>query len=259
MAQDKTIDIKPLQDEIAFLKKQLSDFKDEFRKHQHYGNDGSDKLTGNIELDDRKQINIGDTGITATTEDRNSSADRRLLLLISGEKGGGWGRFTPNTQVNIEHQPFAQGGKESFIYTFRGNAYSGSASITSGGNTLTDTSKSWATDEFISSNATPTFVNVYDSTGAFQQCKAIDSHTATVLTITGTWNFDDANATYIIWRPVYFGSAGFPYKRLYTTSLAGGGVRFGEGPSGVTTGILYMDAAGDLYWKYAGGAAVKLN
>lgn len=239
---------KEFQETIDNLQSKVNDLSRKLETHKHTGIDMTSKIDGTLELKDQSQIQIGNSGITAITR---GSANYQLFVSGS-DTSQGFANTTGNTQLTLENQT-----SNSFYYGFRPPLYSrtGGISITSAGNTLTDTGFAWTTNILAGA-----YINTYDSSNALKDTRVIASNTANQITITGTWSFTDSNSSYIVFIPVYLGSADYPWRRVYTGEGTGEGIRFGYGATNAgTNGLLYMDATGDLYWRNKAGTPIKLN
>ena len=213
----------------------------------------------------------------------NGTSDTYKLALTTGKEGlsSNSGPYTTiNTNVILQNSDLDTS-KNSFLYGFRKPIYipSGTITVTSAGNTLTDSNKNWATNEL--ANA---YVAIQDNTGAHSFTRQIASNTATVITIQGTWPSTVSGGTYTVFMPVQFGASEFPWRQIYAggTDVTSGGtgavrraIRMGYGPSGNgnstagvdTIGIFYGTSSpesvvaaniGSLYLRLDGGATTTL-
>lgn len=144
---------------------------------------------------------------------------------------------TLNTEFIIDHQPQTLGStNQTFIYARRPPYYGGTGiSVTSGASTTTDSTKSWTTDELAGA-----FISVFDSSGSLLFTEQIASNTATQITIDSTWGSSSSGCSYVVFMPVYLGSADTPFRRLYVIGqdVSSGGtgaqrqaIRIGTGPT----------------------------
>jgi hypothetical protein len=181
-----------------------------------------------------------------------------------------------NTQVFLQDQVDSTA-FNSFFYGYRKPLYQtntgATSSVTSAGNTLTDTNKNWATDELAGAH-----INIYNSSASLQFTRQIASNTATVITIDGTWPATVSGGTYLVFMPVFLGSAESPWRQVYAggTDVSSGGdgsvrraIRIGYGttagadvigiyygtstPEGVVTANV-----GSLFLRTDGGASTTL-
>jgi hypothetical protein len=251
--QDMERKLQDLEKENKELKRELDRQQDVFKKHGHTGDDDSVRLRSNLELPEGTYIKTGCSileGISYGTGERNS--DRFIGAWSVGND------LNPvdgsnNSQISIEHQ---FDGLDTFMYGFRGPFYTGSdASITSGGTTMSQSTFNWTSNELAGA-----FVIVTTAPGEFDFFE-ITSNTSSQLTITGgTWSSSESGADWTVFMPIYLGSAQFPWRRIYTLAGTTGGLRFGGGDTnGGQNGLLYMDSAGDLYWRDEAGTSTKLN
>lgn len=147
---------------------------------------------------------------------------------------------TLNTNLTLENQDTAS--NQSFLYGTRKPYYqsksNSSVTVTSTQSTVTDSSKNFATNELAGA-----FINIYDSSEAFQFTRQIASNTATVITIDGTWPATVSGGKYAVFMPILLGSADNPWSSLYSLGLdvSSGGdgsarraLRMGFGPSSGT-------------------------
>lgn len=145
------------------------------------------------------------------------------------------------SQAYLSHQASA-GSDLSFWHGFR-NPYVGTeaggnqGSITQGNNTLTDSTKKWGTNELVGAH-----VNI--TVGSSFEQKKVASNTATTLTLKDETGADDDWAAptgsydYIVYFPIYNGSATYPWTRLY----AGDSIRWGYGPTASLTPWTYAQS-----------------
>lgn len=251
-----------LEAEISQLKRDFEAFKDQYRNHQHNDVDGTYHLRKNIVLDQDQGMAVG-VGTLISESNTNSVAEgTKYALHFSAGKDTsiGLARNTINAQVSIMHQPYDVTTFVSWLQGIRNPAFTNfntnkTISVTAAGNTVTTSDYTYTSNEL-----TGALINIYDSSGVFVECQTIASNTSTVITISGTWINTTNNGYYIVYAPMYVGISQFIWKRNYVDEGTGGGVRFGVGPTAAgQNGLLYMDSAGDLYWRPKTGAAVKLN
>jgi len=241
--------IKELQREVVELKEKILMITNR-----------SDLTSGGVRFEDDVMIKDGNyfvSGGAALTSDSNQETNSIFGGLIVGkqptEQGGD---TTKNFQLVIEHKHGTDGTtNDTFVYGVRPPTYIGNGDVTSGGNTMVQSNFSWTTNELAGA-----YINIFNSSGTFVFTKPIASNTSTTITITGTWPSSVSNGTFSIYVPVYFGSSQTPWRRLYTGESTSEGIRFGYGPTaGGQNGLLYMDSAGDLYWRNKSGTSTKLN
>lgn len=238
-------------DELELLKQRVTELEESLRTHLHTGEDGSEKLKTYIELPENEFVKSGSMAI----EGQNLNPTERLdgFIVVGEDKNTSNG--SDNTQIVIQH---FKNSNDTFMFGQRSPLYIGTTGdVNSGGTTMSQSNFTWDTNELAGA-----YVVVYDSNGDFD-CYQIASNTADTITITGgTWSFSEDPASFVIYVPVYFGSAEYPWRRLYTTEGVAGGIRFGLGMTNAgqqDNGMLYMDSAGDLYWRNKAGTSTKLN
>ena len=266
MDEETKTKIEELNKKIADFDSKLlkfSELENKFSLHKHNGYDNSLEIDGNLRLKPTSFFTIGTSYQANTRLNAGLSNEANRHYLAAGKDSQlSFGNTTENTQLTLEDQPGTTGStNQSFYYGVRPPLWAESGiSITSGGNTLADTKRTWATNILAGA-----YIDVYDSTGTFKETRVIASNTATVVTITGTWTFTDTSSSYIIFMPVYLGSADFPWRRLYITS----DIRFGKGLSAGTDviwikfGTATPEGAitaniGSLYMRTDGGTSTTL-
>lgn len=227
----------------------------------HTHNNTDSPLISEISLSAGTPIKFGLGAMISTSnkEAIGSTSEQIQTSIASGKDIGGTIGYTSNNlQLNLLHQP-QNSSNQSFITAFRPPYYitipGTTISVTAAGNTVTTSGYGFDTNVLTNS-----LINIYDSTGALVETQTIASNTATVITISGTWVNTTNNGIFLIYQPVFFGSADTIYQRFYTQEGTGAGIRFGVGTTnGGQNGLLYMDSAGDLYWRNKAGASTKLN
>lgn len=270
-------EIKNKIDELERLvKKLVSDLEEEKEKvkntayvldhHNHTGDDGTKILEHQLNLKPEQPIKMGYGGMLSGTNASQSIAlgstsEQIQMSFVSGkDMGGAFGTTTGNLQFNLLHQPL-NASNQSFITAFRPPIFApipgSTISVTAAGNTVTINGYNFVTNSLAGAQ-----INIFSSAGALIETQTIASNTATVITISGTWGATTSGGTFVIFQPVFFGSADTPYQRFYTMEGTGGGIRFGVGVTAGSqnqNGLLYMDATGDLYWRNKSGTSTKLN
>lgn len=227
--------------------------------HTHNGADSL--LITTVNLPAGNPIKLGLGGIVSTINNVAVGAINEQIqtTIASGrDQDGTIGNTSGNLLLNLNHQP-QNTSNQSFITAVRPPIYINipgtTISTTAGGSTVTTSGYG-----FTVNSLTGALINIYDSSGTLIETQTIASNTATVITITATWIASTSGGTFTIFVPVFFGSADNPYQRLYTQEGTGAGIRFGVGPTnGGQNGLLYSDAAGDLYWRNKAGVSTKLN
>lgn len=254
------------QNKIIQLEKSLKQLEDKYlvlekilQKHQHDGIDGTNQLRKNIKLDNDQWVQVG-LGSQATAPIRGlGTAAEQLQYAISLGKDDGRTGFVNKAdilQLDFLHQPntalsFISSRRTPVVTSLEGT----SISTTASGNTTTIDGFNFITNELAGG-----LINIYNSSGTFIESRVIDSNTSTVITITGTWSASTSSATFDIYKPTYLGTAEYVWQRFYAQEGTAGGIRFGVGPTtGGQNGLLYMDSAGDLFWRDKAGAVLQLN
>jgi hypothetical protein len=230
--------------------------------HEHNGVD-TNYITA-VNLQTGTPVKLGMGAIVSTSNSAEylpgTVNEQIQTSIVSGKDmtGATLASSGDNLQLNLLHQP-QNASNQSFINAIRPPIYASippsTISATLGGNTVTISDYLFQTDEL--ANA---LMNVFDSSGTFLETQVISSNTSSVITIASTWLHNVVGGTYEIFQPVFLGSADFPWQRFYTCEGTGAGIRFGVGPTANgQNGLLYMNAAGDLYWRNKSGASTKLN
>lgn len=252
------MDESNLQQRMNQLEQRLATFENKYATHQHSNTDGTNYLRKNIVLDADQAITVGDGQwqtfrLPSATDGTN---------YISGMSVGtnttpGVTQKSPNMQMFMTHVP-GSAAKFSFLTAECAPLVvpyeNTSISTTLGGTTVTIAGYGFATDELAGA-----YINIYDA-GTLIETQTIASNTATVITISGTW-LASTTGTFKIYNPVFLGRTDTIWHRVYVeegTSV--GGVRFGVGSTANgQNGLLYMDAAGDLFWRDKANASTQLN
>lgn len=251
-----------LLNEINKLKQELDKLKYEYSKHQHSDVDGTNSLRKslNLDLDQTAQIGLGSIGTLPIRNPGASNEQIGLAIALSKDTTKGFLNKLNGMQLNFVNSP---NNPDSFITAVGGilvSSFTGtSISTSSGGSTITIDGYNFTTNELAGET-----INIYNSSGTFIESHKIASNTSTVVTISGTWSSNTSGGTFLVYKPVYLGSAETIFERAYVNQEESGGIRFGIGKTGSagvasTTGLLYMDSVGDLYWRDKAGTAIKLN
>lgn len=226
--------------------------------HTHGGTDSSTMIyNDSIHLKPGQQFATGNFAIAEQTGSPQPGQDSvmRGFLIMGDDLNAQDG--IQNAQITFEHQPSTNGStNQTFLYAFRSPLYIGNdGTVASAGTTLTTDQYAFETDALIGAYAQVT----NPSDGTFE-AYLITANTKDTITIDGAWGFAAANAFYVIFVPVYLGSADFPWRRVYVTTGEGGGIRFGVGDTGGgQNGLLYMDTAGDIFWRDLAGSSTQIN
>lgn len=245
---------------IQNLQQEITDLKQGYSVHQHDDIDGTNHLRKNIVLDQDQSVVVGCLqAITATGFNPTDGVNFFGAIVTGEDMRNAYVAESPNMQMLLTHVPNSAA-KFSFVTATRSPlvvSYANkTVSTTAAGNTITIAGYDFATNELAGA-----YINIYNSSAVLVETQTIASNTSTVITISGTWLNSTSNATFDIYVPVFIGRTSAIWRRLYVEEgTASGGVRFGPGPTGNgQNGLLYMDAAGDLYWRDKAGASVKLN
>jgi hypothetical protein len=246
---------KNLEQKINSLEQKLKTLEEKYAVHQHNDTDGTLHLRKNFFLDYDQAGIIGDS--QHQTFRAFSSVDGWNYILgtiIGTNTTPGASNKSPNLQMVLTHIP-NQASKFSFLTAERNPLFlsfeNTSISTTAAGNTVTIVGFNFVTNELAGA-----YIDIFDSTGVLIETQTIASNTAIVVTIVGTW-LATTTGTFKIYTPVFLGRTDTIFRRLYVEEgLATGGVRFGVGSTNNTqNGLLYMDAAGDLYWRDKAGVS----
>lgn len=251
--------IEQLNRKIDELERKLEETNRILETHQHAGNDGTDFLYNDpTKTKPGTTLNTGNLGFLGIDLPNGPNIDQKGIITV-GDNSGSLTSLPKGAQLTIEHQPYTDSTtKQTFYYGFRSPAFgSDDGTIVEGGSDLS-TNKSYFSENELSNS----WILVYNPANVSEyNAFPISSNTSNTITISDTWNFSaNANANFFIFTPIYFGAAQYPWRRLYTTDGSGGGIRFGFGNTGGgQNGLLYMDDAGDLYWRNKSGTLTKLN
>jgi hypothetical protein len=241
------------------LETRLAAFEKILKNHGHEGQteDGSKRLQRDIDLLQGNSVGVGGVGSLTGLTEKTSVSERTIVAIVTGndtspEDGSN------NSQLYMEHQYQTDGStNQTFFQGIRSPVYVGTtASITSAGTSMTQNDYDWVPNSLVGA-----WITVNNATGSSFQCYPISANTSRTVTISGgTWGFSGVALSYTVFIPIYLGSATFPWRRIYTMDGTAGGLRIGPGPTnGGQNGLLYMDSAGDLYWRNTSGSSTKLN
>jgi hypothetical protein len=256
------MDNETLKKLVVELQTKVKNLEANFSKHQHDGIDGTNTLRKNIKLDQDQYLQVGLGGHGTAEVTGLGTTGEQIQYAISVGKDDGRTGFVNKAdvmQMNFLHQP-RNTSKQSFLTMFRTPVVSPlqgtSISTTLGDNTVTIAGYNFTTNELSSA-----LIDIYNSSGSLVETQTIASNTSTVVTISGTWGASTSGGTFFIYMPVFMGSADYIYQRFYTQEGTTGGIRFGVGATAGAlnqNGLLYMDSAGDLYWRNKAGTATKI-
>lgn len=246
---------------IEELTKRLEKLERNFTLHQHTGFDDTRVLNKTIRLDKDEVYALKNAEISSPEIlNYGAGASERFGLAIAcgrGDTSAGVNRRSDNMQVNLQHNPNGTSGQISFFNIYSKPIGGTGVSVTSGGSTVSIPGFGFATNELANQ-----VISIFNSSGVFVETRLITSNTSSVVTITDTWGASTSNASFLINFPAYLGSGETIFQRGYFQEGAVGGVRFGMGVTAGAqnqNGLLYMDAAGDLYWRNKTGTSTKLN
>lgn len=247
---------KNLQNQINELKQELARFKADYALHNHTITDGTSILRKNITLDPDQGLSVGYTAMVSQLNNYDGNVDEYVGSQVVGPGlGVSLSNRTDGMQQTFLHYPnqtdsFLVGFRKPAIFAFQNTTIS----VTMGGNTVTISGFNFVTNELAGA-----LINIYDSSGNLVETQTIASNTATVVTIVDTWLNSTANGIFFIARPYFVGSSEYIYQRFYTQEGTSGGIRFGVGPTnGGQNGLLYMDAAGALWWRDKAGVSTPV-
>lgn len=242
MDNDKFLKLERLVNELRDENKAI---KRLLEVHQHSNYDGTKSFLNDLSIPSGMAFESGHSQFGELYVGGNYNAG-----IVTGEDrilSDG----STNSQFFIQHQA-----NETFINPSRGPQFTAQdASITSGGTTMTQAKYTFETNALVGLYL---YVN---TSGTNYDAFPIASNTGNTITISGgTWTATVSNAIWLVYKPIYLGSAQYVFKRAYVDEGTAGGIRFGVGhTAGGQNGLLYMDATGDLYWRNKGGSATKLN
>jgi len=225
--------IDELEEKMERLKKESFTFPLQKKQKDALKNE----LKKGIEIESEKFLEVGPALFMGANFNVNDSNEVNAAYILSGNDRSRSVGETDNTQLTLSNFPTTTGStNQSFFYGFRPPLYTNDGvSVTSGESTLTDTKFNWDTNELAGA-----YIDVRDTNLAFKETYQISSNTATEITIDGSWTFTDSDVTYIVFMPVYLGSADYPYRRVY----AGEDIRLGFGPSGGSQPIFIKHGTG---------------
>lgn len=246
--------------ELRKVQQELQAFKNEYSIHQHNDVDGTNHLRKNIVLDQDQSVVVGCLqAITASGFNPTDGVNYFAALVDGEDMRNAYVAESPNMQLLLTHVPNSSS-KFSFVTASRSPLVASyantSITVTAGGNTVTIAGYDFTTNELAGA-----YINIYDSSGTLIETQTVLSNTSTVVTIVGTWLNSTSGGVFDIYVPVFIGRTQSIWRRLYVEEgSATGGVRIGPGPTANgQNGLLYMDAAGDLYWRDKAGTSVKVN
>lgn len=242
---------------LESLAKDIEDVQRILRTHKHEGNeaDGSERLQREIDL--LAGQSLGSGGVGSMTGFSDPANDRTIVAMGTGRDQSAADGLK-NSIIYVEHQYLTEATtKQTFFYGIRGPFYVGpnGGIIVSGEDTFQQSTFAFKPDELVGA-----YLVVNSEDNSTFESYQITANTSQQITIDGTWGFSGSNLSWTVSMAIYNGSANYPWRRLYTGDLTGGGIRFGYGPTGGgQNGLLYMDAAGNLFWRNKAGSSTQLN
>lgn len=250
--QDQTQQINQMRQELDALKLIVAN-------HQHTQGDGTTPLRKTITLDRDQWLGIGSAEIiTGNPRNQGTLTELYTCSFSSGSDPVTQGVLykSQNIQMDFIHYPndilsFVQFQRKPLVAATTGT----SLTISAAGNTVTIPGYNFIADELAGA-----VIYIQNAGGTTISASTIASNTPTVVTIDGTWGATASNCVFGIYRPVYMGTAETILQRVYVQETTTGGLRFGMGATaGGRNGLLYMDAAGDLFWRDKAGTVTQLN
>lgn len=244
--QEETKKRETLEDGLEEVKELLSE-------HGHTNEDGSKRIRSTIEVAQGEYVGIGPVaGMLSNYLKESVAAEQdQLGIVIGKDKDATDG--SENAQLAVQHY---RNNSLTFFLGTRPPTYLASDGILKTDSTLKTGTYTFKTDELAGAYIDIRQPDRETSIGIFQ----ITSNTTNTITFSGTITADVENAYFFIFQAMYLGAGSIPWRRIYVVEGTGGGYRFGTGATGDgNNGLLYMDSAGDLYWRNKANTAVKLN
>ena len=209
-------------------------------------------------------------GVAADSATKNTMAEQFATVFpmqrLDDNPPSDWSSYlqaVPQTSIlsgsdiNIQHATYNYPDYNTFFW---GRRYPIVATtegrIITGASVLTDLDKNWVVNELAGA-----ILNISSP----HEAHIIASNTANTITINGTFSNPSNSYTYDVGRPIYMGTAQYPWRRLYLTD----DIRFGIGPTAgagvcsIKYGTGSPEAAvtaniGSLYLRQDGGAGTCL-
>lgn len=277
--------IEELLKEKDEMKKSIEEMKSIFEKHSHNGNDGTEKIFGVSGLGQTGDfVELGTGGIAQTNFDNSTSLQEGILISVGKDKTIKY-QDSPSKDVDTANLQLAVITNKS-TGAYGGSVFAGAAkpfyfntnkSITSGGNTLTDTTWNWkpsTVSPAYDGELAGCYIAIYDSSFTLLEVKQIASNTASVITIDGTWINTISNCKYQTFNPVILGDSALRWERLNLIGkdISSGGtgaqrLGIGMGLSGLAIGVYYGNGSpegvvtaniGSLYLRLDGSTSTTL-
>lgn len=242
---------------ILDLEKNIKELTKTFTDHGHTGKDKSLGIKGNIQLESYNFFAAGNGMMTGGIENEGLSSEVGTTYILNGkDKEASLGFVTKNTQLMLQHNPNltlvpGDPAGESFLHCVRPPVASGYVSVVSGGNSFSDSNQKFVESELVNAH-----IIVIGTDGTVVSASTVTANTETSITIAGTFNAT-IDAIYTVFKPAYLGSVNLPWKRLYVTGTANGGIRFGHGTT--STNCHLYTVGNTLYFKNASGTLYTVN
>lgn len=247
---------------IAELEKRLKRLEDSYATHQHNNSDGTIQLRKNIVLDQDQYLTFGSGQLFSDqTSDTPTNVGRWYhgRFMVGSQMQLTTTYQSPNMELVLFRRDdnsfdydavYAEGTNLVFPYE------NVSISTTAGGSTVTINGYNFAANSLVG------YINIYDSNGDFVEAQAIQSNTATVITIIGTWINSTSGGSFNIYRPVLLGTSEKIWQRLQLETGTSGGILFGAGEyiQGTVSQLFVNPTTFDLEYSYPfGGNTVNLT
>lgn len=187
-----------------------------------------------------KNMGIGNTTIVDALIPTTGNKVYKSVITVGQENFNNQGNkeSSKNSQLILENDD-DNAALNSFYYGYRKPIYvpatGTTISVTSTGNTMSDSGKNWVVNELAGAH-----IDIYDNSGALQFTRQIASNTSNQVTIDGTWPATVSGGTYFIFMPIFLGAADYPWRQIYAggTDVSSGGdgtvrraIRIGYGSS----------------------------
>lgn len=277
--EEQNSKIEELKKKNEELSKKIDDLILVFRSHEHNGNDGTIKIKevqGISKTGDAVEIG---SGVLGQVEVQNGSTLQQSLVMSVGvdktiKYQNVQSKDIDNStiQLSLIKDSTIPGlptynsvllGASRPIYNNTGK------SITVGGNTISDSSFNWQTNELAGS-----YIAIYNSNLEAQFVRQIASNTSSTITIDGTWSSSVSNCIYTTFSPVILGDGAARWLKLsiigQDISSGGTGAQrlgIGMGLLGSAIGIYYGTGSpegivsalqGSIYLRTDGGSTTTL-
>lgn len=261
--QNQIEELQELLDKQVAINKEnsraIEGLRKELNAHSHLGADGTSEIRRTVTIPAGEGFVVGN----AALEDASNQTNKVGALVVGPSTTPGTVLNSPNSQVELTHGGTGLSDAAANLSFFRGlrpPLYSfNDGQITSGESVMTQSKFTFSDDELVGSF--PTYLSVYnpDSATDFDSFR-ITANDSKTITIDGTFAFSGNKIGWIIFKPVFLGSADFPWQRAYVMEGSEGGLRFGPGATaGGQNAILYIDSSsGFLIFRDQGGNTYQL-